>query len=79
PNDKHGLFLDWPSSAKSLGWFLCSISGGIVAMVLGLRWVYLAAAGMFLLLIPIIKFTTVYMRRNEREAEGAPEGCECLS
>lgn len=55
PDGKHGLFLGWASSAKSFGWLLCSLVSGVVAMFLGVRWVYLFAAGMFLLLIPVIR------------------------
>ncbi len=68
PEEKHGLFLGWASSAKSLGWFLCSLSGGAVAMLLGLRWVYLAAAGMFLLLAPIIKYTANLLGSSNKKA-----------
>ncbi len=70
PDDKRGLFLGWASSAKSLGWVLCSISGGAVAMSLGVRWVYLVAAVMFLLLIPIIKLASILLESRAKQASG---------
>jgi len=66
PDDKRGLFLGWAASAKSLGWVLCSLSSGVVAMFFGVRWVYLAAAGMFLLLIPVIRLATVMLESNDQ-------------
>jgi len=57
PDHKRGLFFGWATSAKSFGWFLSSLAGGGIAMFLGVRSVYLVAAVMFLLLIPIIKIT----------------------
>ena len=57
PDNKRGLFLGWASSAKSFGWFLCSLTSGAVAMSLGVRWVFLCAAIMFVLMIPVIKIT----------------------
>jgi MFS transporter, DHA1 family, multidrug resistance protein len=64
PDNKRGLFFGWASSAKSFGWFISSLSGGAVAMCLGVRWVYLFAAIMFLLLIPIIKVIMVLLKPN---------------
>lgn len=58
PDEKRGLFFGWATSAKSFGWFLSSLAGGGVAMLLGVRAVYLVAAFLFLLLIPIIRLTT---------------------
>ena len=57
PDDKRGLLFGWASSAKSFGWALSALSGGSIAALMGVRWVYAAAAVMFLLLIPIIRIT----------------------
>lgn len=57
PDHKRGQFFGWATSAKSFGWFLCSLASGGVAMSLGIRWVYLVAAVLFLALIPVIKGT----------------------
>lgn len=64
PDNKRGLFFGWASSAKSLGWVFCSLSSGAVAMCFGVRWVYLSAAVMFLMLIPIIKITMNFIKRS---------------
>ena len=64
PDDKRGLFFGWATSAKSCGWFLCSLTGGLVAMNLGVRAVYFCAAAIFILLIPIIKLGTSYNRET---------------
>ncbi len=65
PEDKHGLFLGWASSAKSFGWLFCSLVSGVVAMFLGVRWVYLFAAAMFLLLIPVIRMATALLASSK--------------
>jgi len=72
PDNKRGLFLGWASSAKSFGWFLCSLTSGAVAISLGARWVYLCAAVMFILMIPVIKFTMVLFKSNADSQSGKP-------
>ena len=62
PDHKRGLFLGWASSAKSFGWFLCSLTSGAVAISLGVRWVYLCAAMMFIVMIPVIKLTMILFK-----------------
>jgi MFS family permease len=57
PDDKRGLFFGWATSAKTFGWFLSSLASGVVAMAFGVRGVYLVAAVLFLLLIPVIRIT----------------------
>ena len=64
PDNKRGLFLGWASSAKSFGWFFCSLTSGAVAMSLGVRWVYLCAAIMFVAMIPVIKLTMIKFQRT---------------
>ena len=64
PEEERGVFLGWASSAKSCGWILCSLSSGAVAMFLGIRWVYLAASLLFLLLIPAIRITVLKLNRE---------------
>ncbi|MCP3968297.1 MAG: multidrug efflux MFS transporter [Lentisphaerae bacterium] len=56
PDKDRGLFFGWASSAKTLGWVLCSVSSGAVAMFAGVRAVYFVAAAVYLLLIPAICF-----------------------
>ncbi|MFA7232060.1 MAG: MFS transporter [Victivallaceae bacterium] len=69
PDEKRGMFFGWATSAKSFGWFLCSISSGTIAMFCGVRWVYFAAAGIFLLLIPMIKYSSAIITRSNSETE----------
>jgi DHA1 family multidrug resistance protein-like MFS transporter len=57
PDKDRGLFFGWASSAKSLGWVFCTVTSGTVAMFCGVRVVYFVAAGVFLLLIPIIIYS----------------------
>jgi MFS transporter, DHA1 family, multidrug resistance protein len=54
PDKDRGLLLGFSVSAKCTGWVACSLSGGYVAMFMGIRWVYFAAAIAYLLLVPII-------------------------
>ena len=68
PDDKRGLFYGWATSAKSFGWFLSSLAAGGVAMLMGVRFVYLTAAVLFLLLIPIIRVTIRQLHRGEAPA-----------
>lgn len=64
PDDKRGLFLGWATSAKSFGWFLCSLTAGGVGMLMGVRAVYLTASLLFLLLIPIIHVTIRQLNKS---------------
>lgn len=57
PDDKRGVFFGWASSAKTLGWVLAALCGGSVAMFAGVRWVFIAAGIIYLLLIPLIRFS----------------------
>jgi len=53
PDNKRGMLFGWATSGKSCGWFLSSLAGGVVAMNLGVRWVYFGAAAVFILLVPV--------------------------
>ena len=55
PDDKRGMFFGWATSIKAFGWFVASLSGGAVAMLLGVRWVFLVTGLLFLALVPIIR------------------------
>ncbi|MFA6717443.1 MAG: MFS transporter, partial [Victivallaceae bacterium] len=57
PDDKRGIFFGWASSAKTLGWVLAALCSGSVAMFAGVRWVFITAGIVYILLIPIIKFS----------------------
>jgi len=66
PDSKRGTLFGWATSSKSCGWFLCSLSGGVVAMNLGVRWVYFCAAAAFLALVPGIALVTALSARSRR-------------
>jgi DHA1 family multidrug resistance protein-like MFS transporter len=68
PDDQRGVFLGWATSAKALGWLLCSLTSGGVAVLLGVRWVYFVAAGIFLSLIPIIRIAGMRVHAQEPTA-----------
>ncbi|MDD5598976.1 MAG: MFS transporter [Victivallaceae bacterium] len=57
PDDKRGIFFGWASSAKTLGWVLAALCSGSVAIFAGVRWVFIASGIIYILLIPIIKFS----------------------
>jgi DHA1 family multidrug resistance protein-like MFS transporter len=57
PDDKRGMFFGWASSAKTLGWVFAALCSGSVAMFAGVRWVFIATGIIYILLIPIIKFS----------------------
>jgi MFS transporter, DHA1 family, multidrug resistance protein len=56
PPDKRALFLGWGTSFRALGWFVCAALAGGVAMLGGVRMVFLVTAGLFFLLAPFIFF-----------------------
>jgi DHA1 family multidrug resistance protein-like MFS transporter len=67
PDSKRGTLFGWATSAKSCGWFLCSLAGGAVAMKLGVRWVYFCAAAVFIALVPSIAVVTALKAKRERQ------------
>ena len=64
PDRQRGLLFGWATSAKSLGWTASALLSGAVAASCGVRWVFVVAAVLFLLLIPAIHVAT----RNFRSA-----------
>ena len=67
PDHRRGQFFGWATSAKSFGWFLSSLTGGAVAMSLGIRWVYLVAAVLFIALIPVIRMTARKLGKSVKQ------------
>lgn len=64
PEKSKGLLFGWSASARSLGWFLAPLTGGVIVSTLGLRWLYVFAGVLYLLLIPLIAWTV--RRLDER-------------
>lgn len=67
PVERRALFLGWGTTFRAAGWFLCATAAGGVAMLGGVRLVFLTAAVFFLLLVPCIHLTS---RRIVREPAG---------
>ncbi|MDD5727503.1 MAG: MFS transporter [Victivallales bacterium] len=57
PDDKRGMFFGWASCAKTVGWIFAALCGGSIAMYSGVRSVFATAAIVYILLIPLIKFS----------------------
>jgi len=57
PPDKRALFLGWGTSFRALGWFVCAATAGGVAMLGGVRLVFIVTAALFFLLSPFIFMT----------------------
>jgi MFS transporter, DHA1 family, multidrug resistance protein len=68
PDSKRGTVFGWATSARSCGWFLCSLAGGAVAMNLGVRWVYFCAAAAFIALVPSIIAVAAHTAPGKRTA-----------
>jgi DHA1 family multidrug resistance protein-like MFS transporter len=57
PDDKRGMLFGWASSSKTMGWVLAAMCSGSIAMFAGVRWVFVVAGVVYILLIPIIIFS----------------------
>lgn len=59
PEREHGSFFGWAACFKSVGWMLGALSGGFTASLLGgVRGVFFGSGIMFLLLVPLMLFTS---------------------
>lgn len=67
PDAKRGLFFGWATSAKSMGWFCSSLTGGTIAMYWGVRSVYFTAAALFLILIPMIMLSVKKLKTEQND------------
>jgi len=54
PNEKRGAAFGLVGSARSLGWFTGSLSGGIVAAIFGLRSVFVIIAALFVVIAGLL-------------------------
>jgi DHA1 family multidrug resistance protein-like MFS transporter len=71
PSDKRALFLGWGTSFRALGWFICAATAGGVAMLGGVRMVFMVTAGLFFLLAPFILATSRRLTAVSAVARGA--------
>jgi DHA1 family multidrug resistance protein-like MFS transporter len=58
PEEKRGSVLGWAVTARSLGWIFAPLLSAGVADFGGLRLIFFIAAGLFVLLLPLIGWTT---------------------
>jgi len=65
PQSCRGLIFGWSASARSLGWFMAPLCGGVVASSLGIHWVFLCSCFLYMLLIPAIAMTVRRLKLNE--------------
>ncbi len=65
PDAQRGLFFGWASSAKTLGWAIGAMISGGIAIWFDVRWVFFTAGALFLILIPIICYTTAKLQQRQ--------------
>jgi MFS family permease len=68
PDSQRGVLFGWATTAKSCGWFLSSLGGGVVAVHFGVRWVFFGAAIVFILLVPATRMITLRHARGQQRA-----------
>lgn len=73
PDSKRGMLFGWATGSKSCGWFLSSLTGGAVAMGLGVRWVFFCAAAVFIMLVPVIHIVAG-LNARAHQCAAAPGG-----
>ncbi|MGN0871918.1 MAG: MFS transporter [Victivallales bacterium] len=49
-----GLIFGWAASARSFGWFLAPLTGGIVTKNLGIRWLFVVGPLFFIVIMLLI-------------------------
>jgi DHA1 family multidrug resistance protein-like MFS transporter len=67
PDAQRGLFFGWASSAKTLGWALGAMISGGIAIYFDVRWVFFTTGALFLMLIPLIYYTTGKIGKGKEE------------
>jgi DHA1 family multidrug resistance protein-like MFS transporter len=56
PEKDRGFVFGWAATARSVGWMFAPLISGMVAWLIGLRAIFLAAAVLFFLLVPLIAY-----------------------
>jgi DHA1 family multidrug resistance protein-like MFS transporter len=54
PDERRGAIFGWAATAKSIGWIVAPLIGGVIAAYLGIRAIFYVEAVMFVLLVPCI-------------------------
>lgn len=63
PVQRRGSVFGWAGTMRSLGWFLAPLGSGLVAAHFGIRSIFVVGALLFLLVLPVLRWT-------ERRAAG---------
>lgn len=58
PDKIRGIIFGWSLTAKCAGWAIATMLCGSIATIAGLRWIYPVGAMIFLILVPIIIYTS---------------------
>ncbi len=66
PDKIRGIVFGWALTARCMGWMLAAMFSGGIAAFIGLRWIYAGSALLYLLLIPMIRYTTPRVRGRGR-------------
>ena len=61
PENRRGSIFGWAATARSIGWLFAPLLSGVVASLLGVRWVYFVGGVLFFFLIPLIGFVAARM------------------
>lgn len=65
PDKIRGVVFGWALTAKCIGWVIATTLCGTVATYAGLRWIYPAGGTIYLLLIPMILYTSWRLTRKK--------------
>ena len=65
--ERKGSILGFAMTAKSLGWVIASVSSAYLATVTGIRSIFLLAAALFLVLIPLSAYASAKVGRDKSD------------
>ncbi len=63
PAERRGAVFGWSSTARSVGWMFASFAGGGVALIQGIRPLFLVTAFLFYALVPILAWVVWRLER----------------
>ncbi len=61
PQKNRGFIFGWASTARSIGWVIAPLLSGVIAAGYGVRIIYFVGAGLFIILIPLISWSSRHM------------------
>jgi MFS transporter, DHA1 family, multidrug resistance protein len=70
PAERRGAVFGWSATARSVGWMLASFASGGVALIQGIRPIFIAGAFLFYALVPVMAW--VVWRLERRPAAPKP-------